>query len=105
MTEAEASKLGLELMIPKQAAARLGVTVYMLRYWVSRAYVKKYYVYGGKSREYKVDWAEVEIQPELGYERKHTLYNLDWASIPKNAQGNRWVKKSEAGAGTGASDE
>ena len=96
MSEAEASKLGLELMVPKQAAARLGVSVHMVRYWVSRGYVKKYYVYGGKSREYKVDWAEVEIQPELGYERKHTLYNLDWASIPRNERGDRWAKKTDA---------
>ena len=78
----------------KEAAFVIGVSKEMVAYWASRGYITKYYVYGN-SYYYDVDFNEVQLQPELGYERKRTLYNTDWASIPRNERGNRWVKKSE----------
>lgn len=85
---------GALLMSCKEAAFEIGVSKEMVIYWAGRGYIKKYYVFGN-TYNYEVDLREVEVQPELGYERKRTLYNTDWASIPRSANGSRWMKKSE----------
>lgn len=98
MTREEAEDKGAVLMSCKEAAFEIGVSKAMVVYWARRGYLTKYYVFGN-DYNYEVDLLEVEQQPELGYIRKRTLYNTDWASIPRNARGNRWIKKSEAADG------
>lgn len=93
-TRKEAESKGALLMSYKEAAFEIGVSKEMVLYWANRGYIKKYYVFGNKYN-YEVDLREVELQPELGYERKRILYNTDWASIPRSADGSRWIKKSE----------
>lgn len=82
----------------KEAAFEIGVSKEMVIYWAARGYITKYYVFGN-TYNYEVDLKEVEVQPDLGYERKRTLYNTDWASIPRDSKGSKWVKKSEASRG------
>jgi hypothetical protein len=98
ITREEAESRGAVLMSCKEAAFEIGVSKAMVVYWASRGYLTKYYVFGNKYN-YEVDLNEVELQPELGYERKRVLYNTDWASIPRDAKGAKWVKKSEASRG------
>lgn len=94
-TRKEAEAKGAVLMSCKEAAFEIGVSKDMVVYWAARGYLTKYYVFGNMYY-YEVDLREVEMQPELGYKRKRTLYNTDWASIPRSADGRRWIKKSEA---------
>lgn len=98
MTREEAESKGAVLMNCKEAASIVGTSKEMVVYWASRGYITKYYVFGN-SYNYEVDLHEVQLQPSLGYERKHTLYNTDWASIPRNGNGSRWTKKSEVADG------
>jgi len=95
MTREEAGAKGAVLMSCKQAAYEIGVSREMVIYWASRGYLTKYYVFGN-SYNYEVDLLEVERQPELGYDRKHTLYNKNWAVIPRSVNGSRWIKKEES---------
>lgn len=95
MTRKEAESRGAILMSCKEAGFEIGVSKAMVVYWAARGYLTKYYVFGN-TYNYEVDLREVKAQPELGYERKRTLYNTDWASIPRSADGRRWIKKSEA---------
>lgn len=97
-TRKAAESKGALLMSCKEAAFEIGVSKAMVVYWAARGYLTKYYVFGN-TYNYEVDLHEVELQPELGYERKRTLYNTDWASIPRSADGRRWIKKSEASRG------
>lgn len=92
MTRQEAEAKGALLMSCKEAAFEIGVSKEMVIYWAARGYLTKYYVFGN-NYNYEVDLREVELQPDLGYERKRTLYNTDWALIPRNANGSKWVKK------------
>lgn len=98
MTREEAESRGAILMSCKEAGFEIGVSKDMVIYWAARGYLTKYYVFGN-NYNYEVDLREVEIQPELGYERKRVLYNTDWASIPRDSKGAKWVKKSEVPRG------
>lgn len=93
-TREDAEAKGAVLMSCKEAGYKIGVSREMVLYWASRGYLTKYYVFGN-SYNYEVDLLEVQLQPELGHDRKRMLYNKDWALIPRTANGSRWVKKEE----------
>ena len=95
MTREEAEAKGAVLMSHKEAAYEIGVSKRMVAYWAGRGFITKYYVFGN-DYNYEVDLNEVALQPELGYQRKHTAYNTKWAETPRNAQGGAWIKKSDA---------
>lgn len=92
ISEEEAKAQGLDLVVVKKAAYLIGTSPEMIRYWARKGYIKKYYVFADSKRCYAVNMDEVALQPELGYERKHTLYNHSWASIPRNENNSRWAK-------------
>lgn len=94
LTLDEADEIGLNLMNTKEAAYKTGTSKNMVIYWAARGYINKYYVYGN-TYNYLVDYEEVRIQPELGYDRKHTAYNFNAHLQPRSADGRRWVKREE----------
>jgi predicted site-specific integrase-resolvase len=81
----------MELVTRKVAAYRAGVSIGMLHHWCKKGFVKKHYVLNHK-QQYLVDLEEVMEQHELGYQRKHKLYNVNW-HLQVRGENGRYVSE------------